>query len=201
MDTRGSRRAGLGRVLVLLVVASLPLHLFAAVRIREPYPGLFMPGFGGVPIVGDTVSFVNADIEYAFGNGARREVAADDLLPVPLLTAAVLSSSFSQGLTDDGQLDRKEPPGLAYRLAAGYADGRVPGTDVARAHHPRTARWLCDRAAALWPGSNPRRLEVRWRDVQINTETGRRTVSPPFKVVTVDLTGCPPTGPGDGGLR
>ncbi len=83
------------RLLFASAILALPAHVLFRAVVDEPYPGLYLPGFGGTPRQNLTTVTREPRITVLFRDGRKQHFGVEDILPpTPILPAAIFSSAF-----------------------------------------------------------------------------------------------------------
>ncbi|WP_344476579.1 hypothetical protein [Kineococcus aurantiacus] len=129
MVTWGSptiRRRAVRGVFALAVLA-LPVQVAVRELAGEPYPGLYQPSFGGVPLTGGRATTTEAVIHLGYADGHTRRIPVEEALPpTGILPRYVLLRGFRD------QRTAEDPRTVAW-LRQRWADdpeGTVTAFDV-----------------------------------------------------------------------
>lgn len=114
-------------VATMVFALQLPIHAVWS----EPYPALYMPGFGTVPQTGDEYSSTDYRAFLISEDGSELELPAEDLLP----PSAVLQASIIRERMFDAEItsETESKQWFAERVAA-----TEPGSDAIEL---RLERW------------------------------------------------------------
>ena len=120
-------RARAVRVVFALALCALPVQVAVREVAGEPYPGLYQPSFGGVPISGGRATTTDAVVTLTYVDGRTRQLPiAQALPPTGILPRSVLEQGFRDQATADD-------PRTVVWLRERFADdpgGVVSGFDV-----------------------------------------------------------------------
>ena len=125
-STSPARRRAVRAVFVLALCA-LPVQVAVREVAGEPYPGLYQPSFGGVPLRGDRATTTDAVVTLQYADGRTRDLTMAEAMPP---TGILPRYVFARGFRDQATAD--DPRTVAW-LRERFADdpgGTVTGFDV-----------------------------------------------------------------------
>jgi hypothetical protein len=145
----------MSRIFIRVVFAALLVGFTAQMAVtkvwREPYPGLFQPGFGG------------------FG-GQQGQPGTMATVPAPTVTATYADGSTATFSDRDVMARSKSAPAAVFRSAFAAAG---PGSPRLRPLDPRTSAWLDARLTELGGGRRPTSAVIAWHQVTFDVATRR----------------------------
>ncbi|MCI2239892.1 hypothetical protein MO973_36965 [Paenibacillus sp. TRM 82003] len=104
------------RLVFALAVLALPAQVAIRHVASEPYPGLYQPSFGGVPLAGREAVTTEAEVTLEFAGGATRAVGVEEVLPpTRVLPRFVFTRGFG---TQERADDPRTVAWLRERVAA-----------------------------------------------------------------------------------
>lgn len=115
------------RTVFVLALCALPVQVVVREVVGEPYPGLYQPSFGGVPLTGGEATTTDAVVTLDYADGRTRAMSMAEALPP---TGILPRYVFSRGFRDQATAD--DPRTVAW-LRERFADdpgGPVTGFDV-----------------------------------------------------------------------
>ncbi|WP_432570312.1 hypothetical protein [Kineococcus sp. SYSU DK005] len=120
------RRTAVRAVFALAVIA-LPLQVGIRHLASEPYPGLYQPSFGGVPLAGREAVTTEAEVTLELAGGQRRTSSVEEVLPP---TGVLPRYVFARGFGDQEAADDPRTVAWLRERAATLDDRPVTALDV-----------------------------------------------------------------------
>lgn len=165
------------RVVIAVVCAGLLMQSVVWRLIGEPYPGVFMPGFGGAmesPEGG--VEFNDVDVIVTFADGDRVVTDRQELLAEAKASQRTFIMRWVFSARADPAPPPPDPPWKAWVKRHVFPYRIDHNRRWFENHtHPETKHWLRRRVAELWP-DRPAAESVtfRWVEVHVDFASGER---------------------------